>query len=198
MIKVLIQLLSHRWMLWAVLLINTFGTIYGYIWYGSQLRDTPPKFLIFVPDSPTASLFFMFVIVAFLFRKNWPLVEALAIVTLFKYGIWAVIMNILVLIVTGDLSWQGYMLIASHFAMAVQGLLYSPYYRFKGWHLAIAAIWTLHNDIIDYLFNMMPRYGVLDLYSVNIGYFTFWLSIGSILITFFLALSKNRYKTELS
>lgn len=198
MIKVLIQLLSHRWMLWAVLLINTFGTIYGYIWYGSQLRDTPPKFLIFVPDSPTASLFFMFVIFVFIFRRNWPLIEALAIVTLFKYGIWAVVMNILVLVVTGDLSWQGYMLIASHFAMAMQGLLYSPYYRFKCWHLAFAAIWTLHNDVIDYLFNMMPRYGVLDLYTVNIGYFTFWLSIASILISYLLVLRKKSFKIELS
>jgi uncharacterized membrane protein YpjA len=162
------------------------------------LRDTPPKFLIFVPDSPTASLFFMFVIIAFLLKRNWPLFEALAIVTLFKYGIWAVVMNILYLIVTGSLSWQGYMLIASHFAMAVQGLLYSPYYRFKWWHLAIAAIWTLHNDVIDYLFKMMPRYGVLDLFLVNIGYFTFWLSIASIFITYLLVLRKNRYKTELS
>lgn len=196
--KVLIQLLSQRWMLWTVLLINTFGTIYGYYWYQWQLRVTPPKFLVFVPDSPTASLFFMFVIIAFLLKRNWPLFEALAIVTLFKYGIWAVVMNILYLIVTGSLSWQGYMLIVSHFAMAVQGLLYSPYYRFKSWHLAIAAIWTLHNDVIDYLFKMMPRYGVLDLFLVNIGYFTFWLSIASIFISYLLVLRKNRYKTELS
>lgn len=72
--------------------------------------------------------------------------------TLFKYGIWAVVMNILTLIVSGYLPWQGYMLIASHLGMAVQGLLYSPYYRIEGKHLVIAAIWTLHNEIIDYVF----------------------------------------------
>ncbi|MES9685815.1 DUF1405 domain-containing protein, partial [Gottfriedia acidiceleris] len=188
----------QRWILWCVLLVNTFGTIYGFLWYGSQLLDTPLKYLIFVPDSPTASLFFMIVIFGFLIRRNYPLLEALAIVTLFKYGIWAVAMNLLELIVTGELSWQGYMLIASHFAMAVQGLLYSPFYRFKGWHLAVAAIWTFHNDVIDHLFNMMPRYGVLDVYKDNIGYFTFWLSVSSICISYYLVLRKKHYKTELS
>ncbi|MEH7452609.1 DUF1405 domain-containing protein [Gottfriedia acidiceleris] len=196
--KAIIQLLSQRWILWSVLLVNTFGTIYGFLWYGSQLLDTPPIYLIFVPDSPTASLFFMIVIFGFLIRRNFPLLEALAIVTLFKYGIWAVAMNLLELFVTGELSWQGYMLIISHFAMAVQGLLYSPFYRFKGWHLAVAAIWTFHNDVIDYLFNMMPRYGVLDVYKDNIGYFTFWLSVSSICITYYLVLRKKHYRTELS
>ncbi|WP_129691026.1 DUF1405 domain-containing protein [Gottfriedia acidiceleris] len=195
--KAIIQLLSQRWILWSVLLVNIFGTIYGFLWYGSQLLDTSPKYLIFVPDSPTASLFFMIVIFGFLIRRNYPLLEALAIVTLFKYGIWAVAMNLLELIVTGELSWQGYMLIVSHFAMAVQGLLYSPFYRFKGWHLAVAAIWTFHNDVIDYLFNMMPRYGVLDVYKENIGYFTLWLSVLSICIPYYLVLRKKHCRTEL-
>lgn len=51
------HILSHRWFLYALLLFNVFGTIYGYIWYGEQLSETPAQFLIFVPDSPTASLF---------------------------------------------------------------------------------------------------------------------------------------------
>ncbi|MFP3472625.1 DUF1405 domain-containing protein, partial [Micrococcus sp. SIMBA_144] len=76
----------------------------GYYWYGWQLADTEPIFLLFVPDSPTASLFFCFVLLAFLFKKNWPLMEGLAAVTLFKYGIWAVVMNALVMIETNQLS----------------------------------------------------------------------------------------------
>lgn len=195
--KLFIQLLSQRPVLWLLLWINLFGTIYGYMWYGWQLRETPPQFLLFVPDSPTASLFFVFVLIAFLLRKNWPIIEALAIVTLFKYGTWAVVMNILVLYVTGDLPWQGYMLIASHAAMAVQGMLYAPYYRVKAWHLFVAAVWTLHNDVIDYLFKMMPRYQVLDQYMMQIGYFTFWLSIVSILIAYWLCLRKDRYRASL-
>lgn len=123
-------------------------------------------------------------------KKNLPLIEALAIVTLFKYGIWAVIMNLLVLIVNGSLPWEGYMLIASHFGMAIQGLLYAPYYRFKAWHLIVAAIWTLHNDVIDYVFGMMPRYSTLMDYINQIGYMTFWLSLISIFLGYYFVIRK--------
>ncbi|MFC3882704.1 DUF1405 domain-containing protein [Bacillus songklensis] len=184
-------ILKDKRFLSLMLLINVLGTVYGYIWYGSQLADTPPKFLAFVPDSPTASLFFVIVLVGFLLKRNFPLFEALAIVTLFKYGIWAVVMNLLVYAVTGSLGIVGLMLILSHLGMAVQGLLYAPFYRIKPIHLAVTAIWTLHNDVIDYVFFMMPRYSMLDEYIAQIGYFTFWLSIISILLTYFLCIHKN-------
>lgn len=185
-------------MLILVLAINFLGTVYGYYWYLPQLLETPARFLIFVPDSPTATFFFLFVLLAFLMKRNAPLFEALALVTLVKYGLWAVVMNILVLAVTGDLPWEGYMLIASHFAMAVQGVLYSPYFRFSLWHLVIAAVWTLHNDVIDYLFGMMPQYSMLSEYMTDIGYGTFWLSIFSIGLAFYLVISKKQTKLQLS
>ncbi|NLP49209.1 DUF1405 domain-containing protein [Bacillus sp. RO1] len=192
-----IHLLKTPVMLWLVLIINVLGTIYGYIWYGYQLAETPAIFLIFVPDSPTASLFFCFVLVGFIFKKNFKLFEALAIITLVKYGIWAVVMNVLTLMETGYLPIEGYMLIVSHGAMAVQGVLYSPYYRFKLWHLVAAGIWTLHNDVIDYVFKMMPWYGSLMKYLPQIGYFTFWLSIFSIGVAYYFSLRNNRMKLSL-
>ncbi|MDZ5473243.1 DUF1405 domain-containing protein [Bacillus sp. 31A1R] len=190
-------ILSNRSILWLLLIVNLFGTIYGYYWYRYQLADTPSHFLLFVPDSPTASLFFLFVLVAFLLRRNWPLIEALAIVTLFKYGIWAVVMNYLVFVVSGELDITGFMLMFSHGAMALQGLLYAPFYRFKAWDLMIAAIWTLHNDVIDYVFMMLPRYHMLNSYIPEIGYFTFWLSISSLAIAYYLVVRKNRYTLNL-
>ncbi|MBS4203136.1 DUF1405 domain-containing protein [Lederbergia citrea] len=184
-------ILADRRFLWLLLIINTLGTIYGYYWYESQLAITPSIFLPFVPDSPTASLFFVFVLLAFLLRKNWPIFEALAIITLFKYGVWAVVMNILTLIVTGDLPWQGYMLIASHGAMAIQGILYAPFFKMKLWHVLLAAVWTLHNDVIDYVFMQYPKYPGLETFVKEIGYFTFWLSIiGSGIALYFV----NRFK----
>lgn len=189
--------LGNRSILKLLLFFNIAGTIYGYYWYGWQLSQTPAIFIPFVPDSPTASLFFVFVLIAFLWGKNWPLLEALAIVTLFKYGIWAVVMNIFVYFVQGGLDWQGYMLIISHFSMAVEGLLFAPFYRIKGWHLVVAAIWVLHDVVIDYVFDMMPRYEMLDQYMPQIGYFTFWLSILSIGIAYFLCLRPNRFKLEI-
>ncbi len=193
----LYYVLSRREFLITLLIINIAGTIYGYLWYGYQLKQTPTIFLPFVPDSPTASLFFVFVLIAFLLKKNWPYIEALAIVTLFKYGIWAVVMNFLTLSVNGYLPPTGYMLIASHLGMAIQGLLYAPYYRLKMKHLVVAAIWTLHNDVIDYVFFMYPRYPALDQYVPQIGYFTFWLSLISIAITYYLCVRKNRKKAYL-
>ncbi|RAK22142.1 putative membrane protein YpjA [Anoxybacillus vitaminiphilus] len=192
--RFIFSLLMHRSVLWLLLMMNILGTIYGYIWYGSQLSETPLRFLLFVPDSPTASLFFVFVLIAFLLGRNWPLFEALAMVTLFKYGIWAVVMNLLVWKVTGTLDWVAWMLILSHAAMALEGILYAPFYRIKLRHLAFAAVWTLHNDVIDYVFRMLPRYSMLDEYIPQIGYFTFWLSIVSISITYFLCFRLKRVK----
>jgi uncharacterized membrane protein YpjA len=181
----ILSVLKSRSFLWLLLIINLLGTIYGYIWYLPQLERTSPEFLVFVPDSPTASLFFCFVLIAFLLKRNWPIFEVLAIITLFKYGIWAVVMNILTLIVSGEMPWEGYMLIASHFAMAVQGILYSSFYRVKLWHIVIGAIWTIHNDVIDYVYMQFPVYSKLYLYIQHIGYFTFWLSVISIGICYF-------------
>lgn len=185
-------LLDKRFLI-ILFLTNLFGTIYGFMWYESQLAITPPIFLAFVPDSPTASLFFTIFLLFFLLNKKAPYIEALAITSLFKYGIWAVVMNVLTLVVEGSLNWQGYMLIASHAGMAMQGLLYAPHYSIKLRHLAVAGIWILHNDIIDYVFNMMPMYSSLSLYQDQIGYFTFWLSILTILITYQLTIrNKNK------
>lgn len=189
-------LITRKEILVLLLIINVLGTIYGYYWYGYQLEETPAIFLIFVPDSPTASLFFCFVLVAFLLKKNWPLIEALAIITLVKYGIWAVVMNLLTLMITGELHWTGYMLMFSHLAMAIEGILYAPYYRFKWIHIVIAGIWTLHNDIIDYLFLMYPRYTIIGDYLPQIGYFTFWLSVVCIGLAYYYGIYKQRKQLD--
>jgi uncharacterized membrane protein YpjA len=193
MIGYIYSILESKKFLYLLLLINIFGTLYGYYWYKSQLSETPLEFLLFVPDSPTASLFFVFVLIAFLQDRNAPLMEALAIVTLFKYGIWAVAMNLAGGVVTGNLNIYNYMLIFSHFGMAIQGLLYAPYYRFRLSHLAIAAVFVLHNELIDYVYDMMPRYEILNEYKPLIGYLTFWLSVISILVAYILVI-QNRNK----
>src|SRR5690625_2955393 len=185
-------ILVNKVFLVILFLINLFGTIYGFLWYKSQLAITPPIFLPFVPDSPTASMFFTIFLLFFLFKKNTPYIEALALMSLFKYGIWAVVMNVLTLNIDGSLDWQGYMLIASHGGMAIQGLLYTPFYNIKLRHFTVAAIWILHNDIIDYVYKMMPIYSSLTDYMNEIGYFTFWLSILTIIFVYFLTIHQQR------
>src|SRR5699024_8892426 len=90
----------------------------------------------------------------------------------------------------GTLHWQGYMLIASHAAMAIQGLLYIPNYQFKLKHLTVAGIFLLHNEIIDYVFGMMPIYCFLTQYMNEIVYFTFWLSVFTLVLVYQLTLKK--------
>ncbi len=198
MLKMLISLLGQRKFIFMLLLVNIFGTIYGYWWYKDQLAITPAHFYIFVPDSPTASLFFVFVLIMFLFKKNWPLMEAFAAVTLIKYGVWAVVMNLAAGAAGATLTWQNYMLIGSHLGMAVQALLFAPYFRIKMWHLVVVSIWTLHNDVIDYVFFMHPWVSrSLTDYIPHIGYFTFWLSIASIALVYYFAVRKDRLKLHL-
>ncbi|MBD7986204.1 DUF1405 domain-containing protein [Sporosarcina sp. Sa2YVA2] len=187
-------ILSHKSFLWILLFVNLLGTVYGYDWYMWQLKITDPIFLIFVPDSPTASLFFTLAILGWLIGRNFKLMEALALITLVKYGLWAVVMNLLTLMETGSIGWVGWMLIISHFAMAVQALLYIPFYRFGFIHIVIAGVWTLHNDFIDYVFEQMPIYYDLMKHMNEIGYFTFWLSIGCITIAYFVW--KSRMNSE--
>lgn len=188
------HLLVHPLFMGVLFLINLGGTIYGYIWYEGQLAITPAYFLPFVPDSPTASLFFTIWLLCYLCKTRALYIEALGVTTLFKYGIWAVAMNLFTMIVEGGLSWQGYMLIFSHAAMAVQGLLYVPHYTFKLKHLTFAGIVLLHNEIIDYVFGMMPIYYSLTDYMPQIGYFTFWLSILTIVMTYYLVVREKPLK----
>ncbi|WP_332648743.1 DUF1405 domain-containing protein [Lysinibacillus sp. 54212] len=184
--------LSHRTFLSLLLIVNFLGTVFGYYWYRGQLSNTDAIYYIFVPDSPTASLFFCIAIVGWLMGKNFKLIEVLALITLVKYGLWAVVMNLLTLAELGSLGPDGWMLVFSHFAMAVQAILYLPKYRFGLGHIAIGAVWTLHNDVIDYVFGQMPIYRILANYSNQIGYFTFWLSIACILLAYF-TYSKGKY-----
>lgn len=190
------SILAHRAFLWLLLIVNILGTIGGYVWYGGQLAMTRPLFYIFVPDSPTATLFFSIAIVGWLFGKNWRLIEALALITLVKYGLWAVVMNILAIIETGSIGLLGWMLVISHFAMAVQAILYIPMYNIKITHVGIAAIWTLHNDVIDYVFGQMPIYSMLSAYMSEIGYFTFWLSIACIILAYYVSQRRFSFATK--
>ncbi|WP_425504100.1 DUF1405 domain-containing protein [Salicibibacter cibi] len=197
-LRIVIGFLARPSMLWVLLFINGGGTLYGFYWYEGQLAQTPAYFLPFVPDSPTASLFFTGVLAAFLLRKHIGLLEAFAAVTLMKYGIWAVVMNLGADLMGGPVNWQNYMLIASHFGMALQAVLFLPYYRIKLWHLVVVGIWTVHNDIIDYVFGMHPWVSpALMPYIDHIGYFTFWLGLAAIAIVYIFNVRHHRYRLSL-
>ncbi|UXR68743.1 MULTISPECIES: DUF1405 domain-containing protein [unclassified Staphylococcus] len=169
--------LFYKPFLYFILFCNVLGTIYGYIWYDSQLSQTPWYFWPFVPDSPTATLFLSISLLLFIMNKQSAIIDTLAFVTLFKYGIWAVIMNFMLFYEDNTIYITGVMLIMSHGVMAIQALIFLPRFCFTYGSLALTMIWVIHNDVIDYVFHQYPVYGSLASYENIIGYIAFWLSM---------------------
>lgn len=182
-------MLMNRSFLWLLFWCNVLGTIYGYIWYGGQLAATleqyPAGLLVFVPDSPTASLFFTLSLLFLLYppSKRWlqrvgHVIQGLAVVTSIKYGVWAVSVIVAGWSLGGDVIWQDFMLIASHLAMAIEALLYVRFFGFGVISLILAAGWTLLNDVMDYTFEIYPYlpYELYD-YVGGVRNFTFTLTI---------------------
>lgn len=162
-------LLDKRTLL-LLILINGAGTVYGYMWYGNQLVHTAanmsPWLLPFVPDSPTASFLFTFSLL-WIYGAGGRrakgavgairgIIDALAVVTSIKYGIWAVVMIVWGWTLGDAVVWEQWMLIVSHLGMAVEAVLYAGFMQFRLPHLAVAAAWTIGNDVIDYRLGVYP------------------------------------------
>lgn len=169
--------MRQKSMLIVFFLANLIGTIYGYIWYGSQLTQTKWFFWPFVPDSPTATLFLVIAIAAIYFNRHFGLIECLAFITLIKYGFWAVIMNVFVMIHYGEVLPVALMLMVSHGIMVIQAFIFYPLFNIKQWHIFATMIWVFHNDVIDYVYHQYPVYSMLSQHEAHIGYFSFWLSV---------------------
>ena len=185
-------IIYNKGMLYFLLVCNLLGTIYGYIWYGSQISITQWQFIPFVPDSPTASLFLCIAIAGLIIGKNLPIIEALAFVSLIKYGVWAVIMNIILFIQYDMITITGCMLILSHGIMSIEAFIFYPRFKVTIVAFFIAMVWVFHNDIIDYVFMQYPYYDFLASHVESIAYLAFWLSIMPLV----LYLSLTRFKKD--
>ncbi|HCV9435906.1 TPA: DUF1405 domain-containing protein [Staphylococcus aureus] len=174
--------LYQRSWLMMLLICNILGMIYGYIWYGEQLSHTPWHFKIFVPDSLTAILYLVISISLILIQKQNSIIEALAFVTLFKYGIWAVIMNILFIIEQGDITVNGLVLMFSHSIMAVQAIYFYPRFKRSMIGISVAMIWVFLNDYIDYFHLQFPYYDFITTHVRQIGVLSCCLSVFGLLL----------------
>ncbi|EOU3380619.1 DUF1405 domain-containing protein [Staphylococcus aureus] len=174
--------LYQRSWLMMLLICNILGMIYGYIWYGEQLSHTPWQFKIFVPDSPTAILFLVISISLILIRKQNSIIDALAFVTLFKYGIWAVIMNILFIIEQGDITVNSLVLMFSHSIMAVQAIYFYPRFKRSMIGISVAMTWVFLNDYIDYFHLQFPYYDFITTHVWQIGVLSCCLSVFGLLL----------------
>ncbi|HEJ7649773.1 TPA: DUF1405 domain-containing protein [Staphylococcus aureus] len=174
--------LYQRSWLMMLLICNILGMIYGYIWYGEQLSHTPWQFKIFVPDSPTAILFLVISISLILIQKQNSIIDALAFVTLFKYGIWSVIMNILFIIEQGDITVNGLVLMFSHSIMAVQAIYFYPRFKRSMIGISVAMTWVFLNDYIDYFHLQFPYYDFITTHVWQIGVLSCCLSVFGLLL----------------
>jgi uncharacterized membrane protein YpjA len=184
------SILKHRGVLWLLFVVNFLGTIYGYIWYGNQLEFTAANYplwlLPFVPDSPTASLFFTAAILWLLYPPKSltgstirSLVEALAVLTSVKYGIWAVSIIAAGGYQGNELDWKDWMLIISHSGMAIEALLYARFFQYRK-VLPLALLWTLSNDTVDYSYGVYPWLpSVLQDDVTGVQFFTLGLTLFS-------------------
>jgi uncharacterized membrane protein YpjA len=142
--------------------------------------------LPFVPDSPTASLFFTIALLLLLYPPKGltgtlvrQLIEALAVVTSVKYGIWAVSMIVAGGYQGDTVNWKDWMLMISHTGMAVEALIYARYFSFRRM-LPVALLWTFANDMVDYSEGVFPWLpSVLDDDISAVQYFTMGLTLFS-------------------
>ena len=184
------RLFRDRRIIWLLFTVNLLGTVYGYMWYGNQLEFTAENYpfwlLPFVPDSPTASLFFTAALLLMLYPPKGikgnlvrQLIEALAVVTSVKYGIWAVSMIVAGGYQGDTVTWKDWMLMISHTGMAVEALIYARFFKFRKM-LPVALLWTFANDMVDYSEGVFPWLpSELDDDLISVQYFTMALTLFS-------------------
>ena len=148
------NILKNRNFLVLVAAINILAAIYSINYYFAQIISSPPILWGFVPDSIIATLIFGIAILLFAFNKLPKSFSALAIIGMWKYGIW----TLFVLMV--DLrpfvpNWYFYI---GHLLMILETLILWKKFKFKPMHLAPAFGFFLVNDLLDYLFALHPPF----------------------------------------
>ncbi|GIP32414.1 DUF1405 domain-containing protein [Paenibacillus sp. J2TS4] len=201
--------LTSPWMLWSLFWINCLGTVYGYYWYWEQLVYTfanrPIWMILLVPDSPTSSLFFTLALIYLLrdIKKDKPtrsplrrIIEVVAVITSFKYGIWAVVMIFAGAYQGVPMVWQDWMLIGSHLGMAVEAVLFARFFQIRPISWLLAALWVLGNDYVDYTYIIYPWLPKpLEDHIDGVAAFTWGLSWFTLLLFGWIGWSKKRRKS---
>lgn len=158
----------------CLLIINIIGSLYGYYWYREQLAATKTFLLLFVPDSPLSTTLFAVAIFLKIRKKNINLLPLLASAFLVKYGLWAVAINLHLLFIGEAFTWINFMLAASHFGMAVEGVIYYPFRGIAFWEILLVTTILAFQDFMDYVIGLHP-------YLFNFKQYDFALHIALLL-----------------
>ena len=132
--------------------------------------------------SPIASLFLCISICLIILNKQNSIIEGLAFVTLFKYGLWAVIMNFIMIINNDDITIMNVFLIISHGIMVLESIYFYPRFKISMLSLFISMIWVFNNDYVDYILKKYPYYDFIQQHVNLVAFIALWLSIISLML----------------
>ena len=158
MLRNFLSLLERRDVLYFALFANIAGTVYGWYYYRYQLLSTPPYLWFLVTDSPNSTLFFVIALLLIRLKRKNDFVSFFASANLIKYGLW----TDFVLLFHRDFFFapERYLLytgiFVTHFLMAVEALPLAYTIGRLRWSFALALIWLLGNDYVDYFRNLHP------------------------------------------
>ena len=146
----------------SLILVNIAGTAFGFYYYQDLLLSNPFHLWPVIPDSPLSTLFIAFSLFLHLKNHENRVVDALAVISNIKYGLWTVF--VLLYMSQGFLSYTSLpmyiFLIGSHLAMFLQAFLVLDYSEISLKEIIPVGMFFLVNDFIDYSFGVhayLPR-----------------------------------------
>lgn len=151
-----------RWVIaspimWVLFVANLGGAIAGYLfWYGNALSEAPFYLWPFVPDSPLSVTLMAFALLAFRYNRRLEFLGLLSVGMCMKYGIWTDFVWFTNSLSGGEYHFVAVTMSLTHFGMVIMGFILSPYLRFRPIPVALAALFLIVNDIVDYGFGFHP------------------------------------------
>jgi uncharacterized membrane protein YpjA len=129
---------------------------YGYLTYENQLAEASPLLWIFIPDCP---LYVGLLLIAVLLKTRNVLFNFVVAAGLAKYGLWTLMIFLLYpgVYFSPALSFNTSVLFVGHILMALGGFVIVP----KGPRakvVALALLWFLLNDFMDYWVGTLPYF----------------------------------------
>ncbi|SDX76346.1 DUF1405 domain-containing protein [Halopenitus persicus] len=139
-------------LVWVIVAINLVGTAFGFWYYRFQFAQIAPRWWVFVPDSPGATLLIALALAAWAVGRPNDTLASLAFVGNIKLGLWTP--YVLVAFAPGFLEFTALpmylFLFWSHVAMAVQAFVLHRISGFPLHAIAIAAAWYTVDLLFDY------------------------------------------------
>jgi uncharacterized membrane protein YpjA len=142
---------------WLVVVADLGGALAGYIyWYGDSILAAPWYFWIFVPDCPLAATFMGIALIGFHYGRRWDFLGLLATSTCIKYGLWTVVFWAANYSAGGHYDLEAVTMSVTHFIMIIEGFLLTTLLRFRPLPVAVASLFLIANDLVDYVAGYHP------------------------------------------